>query len=197
MSDLNAEELIVRGKIQIQHDFPFFAYLSLKLKLREWNKEEVESIKKQLGFCTMAVDIKNNLYYNPEFVEKELGSDDKIISVLAHEILHCSLLHPIRTGNRNPEIWNIAIDLCCNAILKNNGFYIGEKWIYPDNNDEFVVGKKTIKEVSKKSAEELYDEIIDELTKNNKLMKDLLEGNFDIHIQSKEKGDGEGKEKIV
>ena len=43
------------------------------------------------------------------------------IFLLAHEVMHVALLHPVRKGDRNHKIWNIAGDFVINNELKSSG----------------------------------------------------------------------------
>src|SRR5574343_1663549 len=58
---------------------------------------------------TMGVDIHGNFYYNEKFVERL--SDNQLKAVLMHEILHLAYQHPMRTSERDLDLWNIAADL--------------------------------------------------------------------------------------
>lgn len=62
-----------------------------------------------------------DIFFNPNFV-KSLSSDRQD-GLLLHEILHAALLHPLRLGERDPELWNIAADIIVNGmILCQSGF---------------------------------------------------------------------------
>ena len=45
-------------------------------------------------------------------------SEAECVTVLAHEALHCALLHPLRRGDRDPLAWNIACDHAVNLHLE-------------------------------------------------------------------------------
>lgn len=66
---------------------------------------------------TMGVRIVNGgqiqcLYY-PDFVDSL--SIRELFAVIQHEIEHIVRCHCVRIGNRNPEAWNIAADMCVNG----------------------------------------------------------------------------------
>ncbi len=65
---------------------------------------------------TMATD-GFNIFINPYFVEEI--TEEETIGVLAHEVMHCILGHSDRRGDRDPELWNIAIDYATNLILSD------------------------------------------------------------------------------
>ena len=61
-----------------------------------------------------------SLYWNPHWFLK-LPFDTRV-SVLLHELWHIALLHMLRRGTRDPEIWNYACDICINNMLKSQGY---------------------------------------------------------------------------
>ena len=84
-----------------------------------------------------------SLYWNPHWFLK-LPFDTRV-SVLLHELWHIALLHMLRRGTRDPEIWNYACDICINNMLKSQGYtFKGTRpWIDPAYGTQ--------------SAEEVYD----------------------------------------
>lgn len=57
--------------------------------------------------------------YNPATVEKH--TDAELAGIIAHEVMHCALLHPYRRGHRDPREWNEATDLAINAEILRAG----------------------------------------------------------------------------
>jgi predicted metal-dependent peptidase len=97
-----------RAKMLIQH--PFFATL---LVSTPWEMtDQVE---------TAATDMQK-LYFNPTFMESL--TDDEILFVLAHEVMHMALEHGLRKQARNHIVWNVACDYALNLVLKDSGFTI-------------------------------------------------------------------------
>jgi hypothetical protein len=83
---------------------PFFGPLTNKLKFQEdWN----------LPYKTMATD-GSNIYYDPNFVMKM--SNEEIIWVIVHEIMHCILGH-FNRKMPNPQYWNAATDYALNLLI--------------------------------------------------------------------------------
>lgn len=78
--------------------------------------------------------------------------------VLSHEYLHAGLQHHARRNGRDPYLWNIACDFVINSWL--NEMQIG---IMPHNG---LMYDETLKD---KSAEEIYDQLIDNIRKNSKM----------------------------
>lgn len=61
-----------------------------------------------------------DLHWNPDYfvsLPKESRSTD-----LSHELWHVALLHTVRRGNRNAEIWNIACDIKIDLMLEKMGY---------------------------------------------------------------------------
>ena len=185
---LDARGKITRGRIQLQRTHPFFAYLVLNLNPIEMTKEQEKECEAELGFASMAVNLRGDLIYSPTFVDSL--SDEDLQFVLCHEVSHIFCEHLTRLGNRHPLIHNISADIIVNDLLLNNGFNFSDKHgaILPVNH-EFMLDNYKVKDIDKKTTEGIYDEI--EGLLRNKLKK-LLEGNklgrFDRHIQASSNG---------
>lgn len=101
-----------------------------------------------------AIDVENAIIYlNPaaNLAEEELKF------VMAHEFLHAGLLHHTRSNGRNSYIWNVACDYVINGWLVE--LQIGsmpEEILYDDK-------------LKNKSAEEIYDILIQNLRDATKL----------------------------
>jgi hypothetical protein len=97
----------VRGAIFfLNAKYPFFGGLLARLIVRE-----------NRGIKTMCTD-GVSIHYSPNFVHKH--TDDEIMWVIAHEVLHCALLHFLRMPGKDKksvEIWNYATDYALNQML--------------------------------------------------------------------------------
>jgi predicted metal-dependent peptidase len=156
---MDARDMIIRARIQIQRKNPFFAYLSLFLKPREAAEGELPD------YAGMGVDVQGNLVYNKKFVEGL--SDKEIQGVLIHEILHLAYLHLQRRRARHPQGWNIAADIAVNQIVMLNDYDLPDGCLKPENNQIELRMFKTkpkliIKDIDKKTAEDIYGEFPDE-----------------------------------
>ena len=60
------------------------------------------------------------IIYNPDFMAKL--TVEEIMFVLAHEVMHCTMLHPWRREGRDPKKWNKAADHAENLLLLDAGF---------------------------------------------------------------------------
>lgn len=65
------------------------------------------------------------IVFNPNFLEQL--SVDETQFILAHEVLHVTMLHPWRRDGRDLELWNQAIDHADNLILLDAGFQMPQK----------------------------------------------------------------------
>lgn len=103
---MNAEKKFQKAKIGLLLDEPFFGSLLCNL-----NCQRDDSKK------TMATD-SVNLKWNAKYVDSL--PIEQIKTVLAHEVLHCALLHPLRRSNRDNGKWNQAADYATNHILNES-----------------------------------------------------------------------------
>lgn len=73
----------------------------------------------------------NGLYLkiNQDFFMNTLPTKDERATLLAHEVWHVGLLHPLRIGNRKPKKWNKACDYAINVMLENAGFAPIKGWL--------------------------------------------------------------------
>jgi len=191
---LEPKDKIIQARIELQKEKPFFSYLTMQLKIHEMTEEEI----KESPMPTMGVDSEGHLIYNPAFVEKLSAEECK--AVLCHEVMHCALEHLTRRMGREPMIWNCSADAIINNMIEQNGMKLPEGVILPEN-DAVTIDKITIKDLQKKSSEEVYDVLYDKLkNKDKRTMKQLkqyLKDNkdkfqgFDFHIE----GNGNGNQK--
>ena len=157
---MNNEDKLIRARIRLQEKNPFFAYLSLFLTFNKEDKEH--TLNENAG---MGVNSKGQITYKESFVEEI--TDEELMGVLAHEILHLSLLHLLRLKARDLEGWNIACDLVVNALLKKNNFELPRGCIVSED-DSFSFSNFKIEDISEKTAEIIYDEIPKSLIKKMK-----------------------------
>lgn len=159
----------LRAKLLLIH--PFTASLALYLEL-------VPTVDSRLK--TAATD-GSHIFFQIEFLKKL--SPEMIVFVLAHEVWHCVAGHLVRKLNRDPELWNYAVDHEVNALLQHDGFRIPDDAVYIAHYDTF-------------SAEQVYDEL-----KNLMNDSDYLAGKeffqFDLHEIEKSGFNDELNEQIA
>lgn len=189
-----AADRIMLARLNLVMNHPFFGVLATKLIPIENNT-----------WCqTMAVDGRH-LYYNVRFIlgapvefhdlikqrikdvlpdatEEQMEehvaglTDENMIAVICHEILHCAFNHFLRRGNRDPKLYNKAADYAINQIIAREKIgVLGNNWLFDERFD-------------KMPAEEIYNILESEKDKNG-------EGDGDTVDQHMSPGDQPGKEK--
>lgn len=116
MSEVDMRMIKGRSLLIMLH--AFFGALAMRLHVKELAAVE-----------TMATDGKS-LYYCRAFLDRI--SEDELLFVIAHEVLHCALGHTTRRGGRDPYLWNIACDHVVNLMLLSAGFKSMPKGGYAD-----------------------------------------------------------------
>ena len=97
-------DAIVKARVSLLFNQPFFGVLATRLQLVDASK-----------WCKTAAVDGRHLFYNREFV-KSL-TDDELLFLIGHEVLHCAYDHLGRRGGRDPMIFNAANDYIVNATL--------------------------------------------------------------------------------
>lgn len=87
------------------------------------------------------------LLWNPEYFKK-LPTKSRSTD-LAHELWHVALLHNLRRGSRNHEIWNVACDIRIDLMLEQQGFTF-----------EGIDGVKRDKKYIGWAEEDIYDDLM-------------------------------------
>jgi len=175
---MTAAGQIMKGRMKLRSDYPFAGDTLVYLQPRP---QEDKSQR-------MGVDNKSVLHYNAEWVEALTFRH--IIAVLIHEILHLILLHVFRVPEEivrafeNGQVtgrimmllraWNYACDLKVNYMFYEMGLEKDledlpggvimptKEGTYTQTFEPFP-GKKFVMRIHgihKKSAEQLYDEIV-------------------------------------
>lgn len=177
---------IIRAKVKLQVENPFFAYLISNMKIIE-NKD----------IPTIGVDKQGNCYYNPKFID-EL-SDNGLKGVFCHEVLHLVLEHLSRGEKLKQKLYNIASDLCINDLLITNNFTLDSGVLIPNYNHSYNIQISddetiTIENIDKKTADQVYHELLKELDDEEEVIDSEDKKRFDEHMESKGDGKGETKE---
>lgn len=176
---LSPIEKLVKARVILLKERPFFGTLVLHLRFVEADNEFLKKMIK-----TMGIDKWGRLFFSPDFVDSL--SLEELLSVMCHEVHHAVLLHLDRKMSRDEVIWNYAADYVINEILKQNGFQIGDGWLLDPKYEDWY-------------AEEIYEDI----RKQSQGAQDKMQkGQFDQHVyidvdnQGGQQGkDGKGKGK--
>ena len=184
---LTISERFTRAKFQLRKKYPFFAHLCFYLELHEVAKDSPEL---GYGMGLMSVDIKGNMYYCPETAME--FTDLELMAYLCHEVLHLALGHIIRTCGRDRIVWNWAIDIKSNDILVTEKVMQAndKKVLAPDDKHHIKFNKADIYDIDKKSAEEIYAELL-EAQQEGKLPQTQMVIGFHLFDQD---GDGDAGE---
>jgi len=142
-------------------DRPFLGALVLRLPMvdaSDWCK-------------TTGTDAKS-FFYNRDYIEAlSLGQTQ---FMLAHDALHCALLHFARRQHRKKHRWDVACDFAINSLLINDGLVPPPDVLH-------------LKEYEGMTAEEIYP-LIDDQLDQNPLDQHLYDQGSDDDSQSGESG---------
>ena len=69
----------------------------------------------------MATDGRS-IFYHKDYVKG--CSDQELVGLFAHEVMHPAMQHHTRRGDRDPGLWNEAADYAINPILAEAGFVL-------------------------------------------------------------------------
>jgi len=94
---------IMRARIRLLIDHPWFGQLALNLKVTETTK------------CPAMATDGTHLFYNPTWTAAQ--TDDVLSGTVAHEAMHCGLRHMFRCQGREMKLWNQATDYAINPLL--------------------------------------------------------------------------------
>lgn len=122
------ETKLVRAKFNLYKKYPFFGITLQKMKTIPVTPAEV----KAYGIDTMAVDNFRNIFINTDFVLKQL-TDDEVMGVLAHEVMHIATQTFSRQRGREMTIWNYATDYIMNRDLLIQGIALPKIGLIPKN----------------------------------------------------------------
>lgn len=163
-TDVPARERLITSRIGLLLKAPFFGNIATRLELinaGEW--------------CPTAATDGRRFYYNDKFVMSLPLKQCEFL--MGHEVLHAVYDHAGRRMSRDPKIWNFACDFAVNQDLIDQR--IGEKITVVKilQNDKY----------KGKSAEEIYDDLIQNASKMDleQYAKMLLDEHLDPEGESK------------
>jgi len=167
MNETKQEQKIIRARVQMLMDEPFWGHLAMQLEMIE---------KKNMNPPTMGTD-GYHLYYHPDFVDKI--THEQLSGVIAHEVGHLVLMHLTRRQNRDPLRWNISADFAVNDLILKETDKSGDKVF------ELPEGCLINPAFSDKEAEWIYNQIPD---------PESGLGGITITIDSHEGWEGQGED---
>lgn len=176
---MTIKERITKAKVQLLVYQPWFGQLACYI-----NPIEEKSVP------VAGINARGDFFYNKDKIAKL--SDQELMGLICHEIEHLAYQHPWRLENRNPEVFNIAADLKVNSDILETKLKLPPGGLFP-HYGEFELGDIKIKDIDKKTTEQIYQEIYNKATKINvsSFVWDLIEG----HKRQRGKGIGKAKTK--
>jgi len=160
-----------RARIYLLRHHPFFSYLVMYLKPKTISEEE----SKKLGVDVLAVNKEGELVINERFCEYSVQEQ---AGMLAHEVMHLVFQHPDRFFEllkRKKEgcqyIYNIAADVTVNSVVLKSLPLPKSEVIRIDKDKNtatvYIANIKiVINNIHKKTADEIYEEIMKKIPKN-------------------------------
>lgn len=139
------------ARTQLILERPFLGALVLRLPLVDATK-----------WCRTTATDARSLFYNREYIGSL--SLEQTQFMLAHDALHCALLHFARRRHREKHRWDIACDFAVNPLLVNDGLRPPPDILY-------------LKEYDGMTAEEIYP-LIDESLNQEPTDQHLYDKNF-------------------
>lgn len=124
-----------KAKVNLILNEPFFATLLLPIETIEDNTINT--------CCINGKQIK----FNPDFIDSL--PQNEVVSLLAHEIMHVAMLHHLRAGNKEHDLWNKACDYAINPLLKQHDFILPDHALIDSKYDN-------------SSAEQIYKELYED-----------------------------------
>ncbi|NEO82649.1 MAG: hypothetical protein F6J87_00025 [Spirulina sp. SIO3F2] len=164
MPTLELDRLISGAILRIRMKSPFFATLALFTHFRPSDQ-----------IPTAATDGKD-IFYNPDFIASL--EPKEVDGVMLHEVLHAALLHTVRRGTRQAQVWNIAADIVVNGAIAEQGTFILPKGHLRDESLEH----RSVEEVYElllshppQWAAELLEQMAEEAETMAQAWRDLLD----------------------
>jgi len=149
---------------------PFYGHFCMTMK---WTESKMDFMPE--GSRTMGVRVAGGrveCIWCREFVDGR--SLEELIACLQHEVEHLLRMHCVRAGDRNPFLWNIAVDMTVNgrADSPRIGYHDTSNVILPlgpDSKDKMVWIPADWP--SNETAEHYYDKI---MQKNDKFAQEIF-----------------------
>lgn len=109
MNSDRVETKLAAARTRLILDKPFLGALVLRLPLKAADG----------NWCKTTATDARHFYYNPEYIEQLNPKQTQFM--LAHEALHCALIHFARRGHRIKHRWDLACDFAINPLLIEDG----------------------------------------------------------------------------
>jgi predicted metal-dependent peptidase len=125
------------ARVELSSEHPFLGYIA----------QQTEIHLKE-GIQTASTNGKD-IHFDPKFLDQI--TDEELLFVFYHELLHIVLFHPLRKLHRTHKRFNIACDIVINDYLKSIGISHGEL--------KGVFGSHYNMRGTRMSAEQVYEKL--------------------------------------
>lgn len=165
---------LMKARCRLMTREPWYGHIAMNMTWINSSMSWLEEPDRTMGVRIVNSEVQC-IYYQP-FVESL--SVEELYTVVQHEIEHIIRCHCIRVSHRDPEIWNIAADMCVNGpessprvgyIGQNGPVFPGKPIWIPKNWDKDL------------TAEEYYEKLINGQETNDKTIGDMSGGLIDNH----------------
>ncbi|BAU13097.1 hypothetical protein LEP3755_36340 [Leptolyngbya sp. NIES-3755] len=112
--------------------------------------------------CPTAATDGKDVFFNETFLRSLPTAQQD--GVFLHEVLHAALMHVLRRGVRDPELWNVAADIVVNGMIAAQGVF------------ELPSGTLRDAKLEMLNVEEIYELLLKEVERRRCSMPDLREG---------------------
>ncbi len=169
------EDILLKIRVKLLILQPFWGQLACQLQIQDAS-----------GWIPTAATDGRMFYYNVDFIQSL--TDQQLVFLFAHEILHVAYGHMLRRNSRQPDLWNASADYAINGELVHAS--VGEMPKCGLYSKDFLVFEKGNEFKETWNSEKIYEH----LYKNAKKMGYSLE-TLDVHLDpfACEDGDGDGE----
>lgn len=137
---------LFKFRMELLRKHPFYGDILLKLPLVA-----------DTGIPTACTDGRT-IRYNPNFFYTK--TTEEYCYILMHEVLHALLMHPLRRGDRDPELWNVACDLTVNHMLDRLKWDLHPEVLGIARPDDALTAPEY--SIYKMSTEEIYKKLLED-----------------------------------
>lgn len=146
---------------------------------------------------TACINIKTKtIFFGTDFMSKL--TDEQLKGLIMHEVMHYMLAHDflLTLDKYAFAIMNLAQDIKINHYLLKMKIPLPKEGVLPDVNSDTYALEGTdivIRNISQKTSEQIYKEIMDEAKKmNNGMLESLLQNSDVIFVDDDEETDNKG-----
>lgn len=166
------EDILLKIRVKLLILQPFWGQLACQLQIQDAS-----------GWIPTAATDGRMFYYNVDFIQSL--TDQELVFLFAHEILHVAYGHMMRRNSRQPMLWNAAADYAINGELVYAK--VGEMPKCGLFSKDFLEFDKSNDFKGTWNSERIYDHLFDHAEKKGYSLETL-----DVHLDPEDTGQGEG-----